>query len=297
MTRKFLWGVIVLLLLTNLLTISVWMNDRSDSDYLDVEVDDRKPVASIGKDSISYQEWMQKLESKYGKHVLQTMIDKKVVFQLAKKEGLAINEKVINREISLLLTMQGILSEGEIKKRKKQWAEDIKYRVYLDDLFTRDIEVTETQVAEYYERYSDQYDFQESIQLSHILVQDRETAQKIIRELNDGASFASLAREYSVDDNTRMDGGYLGYFTNSSELLPTEYYTEAIEMKEGTYSGPLLVANGVAVIYLHQLLPSVTFTFDEAKAEVKRDLALERLKSPPSADLLWDQYDIDWIYK
>ncbi|WP_186575879.1 peptidylprolyl isomerase [Aquibacillus kalidii] len=298
MTRKFLWGVIIILLLTNLLTVAVWMKDRSVNNlsFLNVDVKEDEPVATIGNSEISSEQWLADLETNYGKQSLKELINKNIVTKLAKDENLEVNSKIIEREISLLLTMKGVLGKEEIERNIKKWTEDIRYRLYLEELFTRDIEIANSEIEEYYEHYKNQYQFQESIQLSHILVKDKETAEKLIRELENGESFESLAKEYSIDENTRLKGGYLGYFTEDSELLPSEYYSKASDMKELSYSDPFLSANGVAIIYLHQLLPSVTFDFEELKSQIRRDLALDKLKSSVNADQLWDQFEVNWVY-
>ncbi|MDL4840505.1 peptidylprolyl isomerase [Aquibacillus rhizosphaerae] len=299
MTRKLLLGMVILLLVTNLTTVAVWINDRAGGTNEDfsIEVDKKNPVATVGNQEIKYREWTNALESEYGKEILTTMINKEVVYQLAEEKNIEISNKLIERELSLLYTMHGVMSKDEIEKRKAEWTEEITYRLYLEALLTEAVEVPEILIDDYYEDNQNQYEFVESIQLSHVLVNDKATADRFISELEDGATFASLAREYSVDEDSRNAGGYLGFFTADSDYLPSGYYDKAMEMKEHSYSDPFLVGNEVAIIYLHRMLPDVSFTYDELKVQIKRELALEQIEANISASSLWEELSIEWIYE
>ena len=50
-------------------------------------------IASIGKEKVTRQEWLKKMEDRYGKATLEQMINQKVVNQLAKKASLRCPQK------------------------------------------------------------------------------------------------------------------------------------------------------------------------------------------------------------
>ncbi|QDP38848.1 peptidylprolyl isomerase [Radiobacillus deserti] len=298
MTRKFLWGIIVLLLITNLTTVAIWMIERNGTapGPMGVDVDKDKPVATIGEKEVSYEKWVEMLQKNYGKKALEELVNKEVVSQLAKEENIEINNKLVEREIALLFTMEGPLSEKEIKAKKEEWDEEIRYRLALEELLTKDIEVDPKEVESYYEEYKNQYNFEESIQLSHIVLPDKETAEKVHDELEAGASFSSLAREYSIDKETKENGGYLGFYTEGDTFLLDEYYNKAMEMEERTYSEPFLGGNGTVILYLHRKLPDISFKYDELQEHIKRELALEKIEPAISAQALWDDKKVEWIF-
>ncbi len=154
---------------------------------------------------------MTSLRENQGKAQLETMIDYEVVRQLAKELGVSVSEKVIAREIALLTTTQGVMTEKITKKNEKKWREDILYRYRLEALLTADVHIPEDRVKTYYDKYQNQYDFKASTQLSHIVVPDRKTAEKVRKKLAGGSEFGKLARKYSMDEDTKQDGGYLGF--------------------------------------------------------------------------------------
>lgn len=123
-----------------------------------------------------------------------------------------------------------------------------------------------------------------------------DTAKKVEKELDDGASFQLLAKEYSMDEDTKKDGGYLGYFETTSQFLPNGYYEEAKKMKEGTYSEPFKGGTGVSIIFLHRMLPDINFTYKEIKPYLKRELALDKDDQSLTTEPLWNKLDIEWVY-
>jgi len=66
------------------------------------------------------------------------------------------------------------------------------------------------------------------IRASHILVDDRETAEKLIKALGEGASFAELASEYSSCPS-RNNCGDLGFFPKG--VMVPEFETAAFKLK------------------------------------------------------------------
>lgn len=299
MSKRFLLSIILVLIITNIATLLFW--NKNDDIVIDNKGDKKitanEPVATIGDEKISYEDWLSSLQKEHGEVHLKKIIDRSVVEQLAKQKNIQIPEKVIDQGISLLTTMQGVMTEDEVATVEKQWREDVLYRYQLESLLAEDIMVSEEDIQSFYDGYHKQYDFTASLQFSHMIVEDMAVAEKVIQELDDGASFNLLAQEYSNDEETRDAGGYLGYFTSTSQFLPVGYYEKAADMEEHSYSEPFQTDSGVAIIYLHRHLPSITFTYEEIKDQIKHELALKEFEQVLTADPLWEKLDIEWIYE
>src|SRR5690625_7620394 len=82
-------------------------------------------IAKVGDTEILYEDWLNSLQSVYGQKLLEEMINKELVKQLVEENNIQINEKLIEKEISFLATMQGVMSESEIEREEKKWREDI----------------------------------------------------------------------------------------------------------------------------------------------------------------------------
>ena len=75
----------------------------------------------------------------------------------------------------------------------------------------------------------------ERLRLSHILVSTRSEAEKILRLLKQGQSFAELAKRKSIDRTSGVKGGDLGFF-EKGDLLP-ELEDVVFNLKVGQISG------------------------------------------------------------
>ncbi|MBP2078509.1 peptidylprolyl isomerase [Oceanobacillus polygoni] len=298
MSKKLLLGIVVVLLITNLASLLVLNNKDSVvlNDNDDRSISSNEAVASIGSEEISYQQWIEALRSDYGETQLKQMVDRAVVNQLAEAEGIGIEEKLIDRDVAFLITMQGVMTEEQAAKEEERLRDEVIYRYQLQQLLAADASIPEEEVKSFYDSYGNQYNFTASLQLSHILVEDTETAEKVYDELEQGASFDLLAEEYSLDDETKDVGGYLGYIYTSSQFLPSIYEDVASEMDEHSYSEPFTADNGVAILYLHRQLPSIELTYDELKPYMESELALQEMDQSLTAAPLWEQLDVEWIY-
>lgn len=296
MSKKLLLSIIVVLLITNVATMLFWKNDQTEPIVEDKEIDTKKPVATIDGEEVSYSDWIKSLQGNYGKKELKDLIDHQVVAKLAEDQNITISDKVIERDIAILTTMQGPISKESLQKLEKGWRNDIVYRYQLEALLADGNQVTEQEVETYYNKYHKQYQFDQSLQFSHILVSTMDTAEKVYAELEEGASFALLAKEYSIDEDSREAGGYLGFNSANTEFLPSNYFEVAAGLEEYSYSEPFVTSNGNAILYLHKSLPSMTFSYEELKPFIRNELALQASNQKLVADPLWEKLDINWIY-
>ncbi|NWO12891.1 peptidylprolyl isomerase [Virgibacillus sp.] len=297
MSKKLMLGIIVLLLVTNIATLFVWNQEEVDIETGNgKKYKNNEAAATVNGEEISIEEWRKALRDTYGEEHLKAMIDREIVSQLANERDISISDKVIEREISLLLAMQGVLIESEYEDLEAKWEKDIRHRYQLERLLTEDVSVSDDTMKEHYETYGEQYNFTASMQLSHIIVKEMKTAEKVYNELEQGASFNLLAQEYSVDEETRAVGGYLGYLSTESQYFPDSYEVIVNNLQEFSYSEPFEVGGEVALIYLHRKLPSITFTYEEMKPYIMSELALQEKKQTLEADPLWESQDIEWIY-
>src|SRR5690625_6078822 len=86
----------------------------------------------------------------------------------AKEEDLQVNEKVIEREISFLTSMSGLISDEELAELQKTWREDLIFQHQLEALLTEAVDISDAEAQEHYNHYQNQYDFSATFQLSHI---------------------------------------------------------------------------------------------------------------------------------
>jgi peptidyl-prolyl cis-trans isomerase C len=101
----------------------------------------------------------------------------------------------------------------------------------------------------------------------HILVDDKETAEAITKEIRDGADFAKVAQKRSKDTSSQQ-GGDLGWFTPDTMVKPFADAVVALKPGEVT-SEPVQSQFGWHVIKLEDSRASTAPPFEEVKDRVE----------------------------
>ncbi|MCY7763893.1 peptidyl-prolyl cis-trans isomerase [Bacillus spizizenii] len=253
-------------------------------------------IATIGGKSVTREEWLKEMEDRYGKSTLEDMINVRVVEQLAKKNNLKVSKNEIDREFLLIKAVNNSFYEDE-HTTEKEWKDQIRYNILLEELLTRDIDISNKELKSFYNKNQELYQFDDSYRIRHIVVKDEEEAREVLKELKGGSSFEAVAAERSTDRYTSPYGGDLGFVTEASDNIPSAYIEEAQTLKEDEWSDePIKVSNGYAVIQLKEKLKARTFSYDEVKDQIRRQIAMDQLGDKATVKTLWKEADVSWFY-
>ncbi|KIO58423.1 MULTISPECIES: peptidyl-prolyl cis-trans isomerase [Bacillus] len=253
-------------------------------------------IATIGGKSVTREEWLKEMEDQYGKSMLEDMINVRVVEQLAKKNNLKISKSEVDREFLLIKAVNNSFYEDE-HTTEKEWKDQIRYNILLEELLTRDIDISNKELKSFYNKNKELYQFDDSYRIRHIVVKDEEEAREVLKELKGGSSFEAVAAERSTDRYTSPYGGDLGFVTEASDNIPSAYIEEAKTIKEDEWSQePIKVSNGYAIIQLKEKLKARTFSFDEVKDQIRRQIAMDQLGDKATVKTLWKEADVSWFY-
>ena len=253
-------------------------------------------IATIGGKSVTREEWLKEMEDQYGKSTLEDMINVRVVEQLAKKNNLKISKSEVDREFLLIKAVNNSFYEDE-HTTEKEWKDQIRYNILLEELLTRDIDISNKELESFYNKNKELYQFDDSYRIRHIVVKDEEEAREVLKELKGGSSFEAVAAERSTDRYTSPYGGDLGFVTEASDNIPSAYIEEAKTLKEDEWSQePIKISNGYAIIQLKEKLKARTFSFDEVKDQIRRQIAMDQLGDKATVKTLWKEADVSWFY-
>jgi peptidyl-prolyl cis-trans isomerase C len=115
---------------------------------------------------------------------------------------------------------------------------------------------------------------EEEVHAKHILVDNEADAKKVIAELNGGADFAALSKQYSKDPSAAEQGGDLGFF-KKDEMVP-EFATAAFALQPGQITQtPVHSQFGWHVILLVERRPAAAPTFEKAREELRQKMIQE----------------------
>lgn len=292
MGRKQLWMVIAALILVNCLTIAFFL---SKTNLAGGEAINEEAVATVGEKPILRQQWLNELEARYGKDVLKEMVDQKVIEEMAAKYKVKIAKQDVEREFRMLQTTYNSFSSQNLKNERKL-KEKIRSSLLLEELLTKDVEVSHDELENYYQKNNDLFNVPSAFHLSHIVVNTKEDADQAVQELADGSNFATLAMERSIEEFSANEGGDIGYISEEDERYPIDYFQIAKELKKGAYSKPIKVDDGYAIIRLEGKIAGRKYAFEDVKEQIRRQIALEQMKSPVSATTFWDDAKVNWFY-
>jgi len=168
---------------------------------------------------------------------------------------------------------EGIKEDQEMQRKIAQFRDELILDRYLQKAL-KDIKVTDAEAREYYQNHKEEFKTEEQVRARHILVKDKAQAQKILKELQNGADFAQLAKKYSIDKATAEKGGELGFFTRKDVVKP--FSDVAFSLKPGQLSPVVKTPFGYHIIQVEEVKPAKQKSFDEVKNEIKSQLLQEK---------------------
>jgi foldase protein PrsA len=243
-------------------------------------------VARVGTHKITLADLDDELIHQYGEELLNTMVNREVVYQTAEALGIQVTKQEIMREIDEL--KEGFNSDEEflasIGSTMEELQEDIRFNLLLEEIATKDVFITEAEVESYYQNNIEQYTEPESVYLHQIIVASLEEAEQIIQELKQGADFAALAREQSLDHISSGQGGEIGWITNDDPSIEESVIQAAFSIDIGKISSPVPVTEGFAVVKITDRKDKRVIPFEEVKEEIRKEIALSQV--PPISEIL-----------
>jgi foldase protein PrsA len=287
--RNQLWIVIAALIMLNCITVAYYLSKMNGTES------NEEVVAQIGKNEILRQEWLNELETRYGKDVLKDMIDQRVIEEMADKYKIKVSKEDIDREYRILQTTYSSPGENKLTSEKR-WKEHIRNSLLQEEILTRDVVISDEELKRYYDENKKLYNVPTAYHLSHIIVKTEKEAKKVVSELSQGSVFSTLAMERSVEEFSANEGGNIGYIIDGEERFPTVYIQTAKELKKGEYSKPVKVDGGYAVIKLEGKIDGKNYSFKEVKQQVRREIALEQMKTSTAIDAFWEEAKVEWFY-
>jgi len=247
---------------------------------------EEKIVATVDGKQITEEELKEELLNVYGKEMLEDMINRKAIKLAADKYGIKADKNAIDRQYANLI--QGYGSEAEFIDylneqmgwTKDQLVEYIEYNILWEEIATRDVQITDDQLQDYYQRNQANYSVPDRFHLEQIVVATEEEADQVIEELNNGSDFNTLAKERSMDIYSIGTGGDIGFVSADDTSVDFGIIEKAQNMQKNEIA-KVQTLEGYAVIRLLETKEAVQYSFEEVKDQVRREMALNQISSLP----------------
>lgn len=179
--------------------------------------EESEAVAVVNGVKITKDELFDVLVSYGGSSVLDDLIRREVVRQGIEEAGTKASDEEVQARMEKFAepygSMEAFLEElGHYGYTDEEIREQLANQISIEKIVGTDVDVTEEEIADYFELNKSIFDQPETVRVSHILVETREEAESLLGLLEAGADFAALAAEHSLDDMTKDDGGDVGDF-------------------------------------------------------------------------------------
>ncbi len=263
-------------------------------------------VPQLRRDSRSEEEFQQRLRALQDE-VVQNLVDRVLVVKHFEKQGHMIPRSYIESEMKDLVRrdfdgdrgrfLQYLQSQGiSVRDFRKDLEERIIVQYMRGQMRRSESIVSPRRMEEFYEEkkhtfYQDEAVHLRIIQLSSLTNESEDvllqTAEKIFRELENGAKFSELAEKYS-QGRRRRDGGDWGWIKTGE--LREDWRDEVANLEVGEASEALKTPEGYFILYVEDFREAGIQPIHEVRDQIEMILAsqmaredqeewLERLRS------------------
>ena len=230
------------------------------------------------------------------KTVLETLINRELLFQESQKTGIHITEEVIqdqlksvkkrfpNQEEFEKALKQMKLTENDVKS---QISRAMAIRELINKQIIQKIVIPDQESRIFYDTHPEAFKQPEQVRASHILAEVKPNAEKsekskamekikkVQKQLGEGDDFAELAKKYS-DGPSKTKGGDLGYFKRGQMVKPFEDTAFALEPNQ--VSDIVETDFGYHLIKVLDKRPERVLPYEDVKQRINTYLAKEKEK-------------------
>ena len=182
-------------------------------------------------------------------------------------------EQLIHKELILMDARKNLMEhEADFRQQLEQVKTELLANYYVEKLL-RQVRVTEAELKAYYDEHPEEFQGEESVSASHILVDSEERAQELLAQIQAGeTTFEDAAKNFSSCPSGQ-NGGSLGQFGHG-QMVP-EFDEACFFMEAGQVAGPVKTQFGYHLIRLDEKHPAQPITYAEAKATLEQKLMAE----------------------
>ncbi len=195
---------------------------------------------------------------------------------------------------------ENLAEKPEVKRLLADVTHSVLSQQLMNEQLAYKINIAETDLQTYYTANKDKYIEPASARISHILVEDEQVANDLIKRIKDGEDFAELAKEFSKDQDTKNKAGKIEI--DVTEGSNVSVIGEADELNEKIFQidapaildEPYKTEKGWEIIKVEEKQEQRQKTFDEVGQQVASELLKQKRQDIQRdfIDQMMDKYDV-----
>lgn len=154
-------------------------------------------------------------------------------------------------------------------------------------------EVTDAEVTAYYNENKERFGQPETRDAHVVLTRTRERAERAKSALEDGDSWASVARRYSIDEASKQEGGALQGVAEGTQDQGLDKALFAAD--RGEISGPIKTAFGYYVLEVDKVNKASQQTLEQSREAIRTALVEEKRQKALTSFV--EEYEEEWRSK
>ncbi len=215
------------------------------------------------------------------REALDALIEEKIMLIRAEKLGLKVDDEELKKrveEIKKDYTNENFAQVfGGEKVDYKIWSEELRKRLLLEKLVDREVNskitVTDEEIMAYYQANRNRYYSEETVHVAQIVVPTQEKADAVLKRLQAGEDFSTVAREISTGPESSK-GGDLGVFTRG--VMPEAFDRVVFSLPEGRVSKIVKSPYGFHIFQVLKKEKGRWIELPDVKEKIRADLTKGR---------------------
>ncbi len=148
--------------------------------------------------------------------------------------------------------------------------------------------VTPEDIQKEYTTNAEKYQAKEQCKISHILLETKEEADKVLAELQQGKDFLYLVKTFSKDAQTANREGNLGYLYRDGYVRgigkDVEFENAVFNLKAGEVSQPIQTRKGWHIVRVDEKQPAQTKPLTEVEVQIRQMLSEKKIEEYQEAE-------------
>ena len=248
------------------------------------------PKPAKGQPATTPAQYKQQCKQEYEglrDQVLQFLILEKWVAGEATDQGIKVSAKE-NEAAFVKAKKDTFPKEEDFEKFLKQsgmTASDARFQVAFQTVYTKlrkkavdaAPKVTSKAISAFYEKNKKRFAQPETRDLRVVLTKTKDKADAALKALQDGGSWSKVAKQYSIDQASKTQGGALLGVTKGTQ--EKSFDTAVFTAQKGKLSGPVKVQFGYYVFQVQKITAAKQQTLKESTAAIKTELETQGQKA------------------